>query len=58
MIIDLNIGVIPKPYQEPNPEIVVTSLGSSKKALECCNNRGWNVLSSNFLNNERVLEAK
>ena len=53
---DLNIGVIPKPYQKPNPEIVVTSLGSSQKALDSALNRGWNVLSSNFLNNERLLE--
>ena len=53
---DLNIGVIPKPYQKPNPEIVVTSLGSSKKALDAALNRGWNVLSSNFLNNERLME--
>tara|TARA_B100001063_G_C16776274_1_gene565701 strand:+ start:2331 stop:3386 length:1056 start_codon:yes stop_codon:yes gene_type:complete len=53
---NLNIGVLPKPYQNPHPEIVVTSLGSSQKALESALNRGWNVLSSNFLNNERLLE--
>ena len=53
---NLNIGVIPKPYRERNPEIVVTSLGSSKKALNAAIDRGWNVLSSNFLNNERLLE--
>ena len=54
--VNLNIGVLPKPYQNPHPEIVVTSLGSSQKALESALNRGWNVLSSNFLNNERLLE--
>ena len=53
---NLNIGTLPKPYQKPYPEIVVTSLGSSQKALEAAINRGWNVLSSNFLNNERLLE--
>jgi alkanesulfonate monooxygenase SsuD/methylene tetrahydromethanopterin reductase-like flavin-dependent oxidoreductase (luciferase family) len=53
---NLNIGILPKPYQNPHPEIVVTSLGSSQKALESALNRGWNVLSSNFLNNERLLE--
>lgn len=53
---NLNIGVLPKPYQKPHPEIVVTSLGSSKKSLDAALNRGWNVLSSNFLNDERLLE--
>lgn len=53
---NLNIGVLPKPYQIPCPEIVVTSLGSSKKSLNAALDRGWNVLSSNFLNNERLLE--
>ena len=52
----LNIGVIPKPFQKPHPEIVVTSLGSSQKALRAAIDRGWNVLSSNFLNDQRLFE--
>ena len=52
----LNIGTLPKPYQKPYPEIVVTTLGTSKKSLESAIDRGWNVLSSNFLNDKRLLE--
>jgi len=50
------IGSIGKPFQKPHPEIVVTSLGSSNKGLEQALVRGWNVISSNFLRDNRLMQ--
>ncbi len=53
---NLFIGEVEKPYQRPHPEIVVTSLGASIKGLEQAINRGWNIISSNFLRDNRLEE--
>ena len=52
----LFIGEIGKPYQRPHPEIVVTSLGTSLTGLEQAINRGWNIISSNFLRDNRLIK--
>jgi len=52
----LFIGEVGKPYQKPHPEIVVTSLGASIAGLEQAINRGWNIISSNFLRDNRLEE--
>jgi len=52
----LFIGEVGKPFQKPHPEIVVTSLGSSNSGLQQALRRGWNVMSSNFLRDERLKE--
>ena len=51
---NLFIGEVGKPYQRPHPEIVVTSLGASLAGLEQAISRGWNIISSNFLRNNRL----
>jgi len=51
---NLFIGEIGRPYQRPHPEIVVTSLGASLAGLEQAISRGWNIISSNFLRNNRL----
>jgi len=53
---NLYIGEIGKPYQKPYPEIVVTSLGASNSGLQQAINKGWNIISSNFLRDERLKE--
>ena len=52
----LFIGEVGKPYQRPHPEIVVTSLGASIKGLKQAIDRGWNIISSNFLRDNRLLQ--
>jgi len=51
---NLFIGEMGRPFQKPHPEIVVTSLGASNKGLEEAVKRGWNVISSNFLRDDRL----
>lgn len=46
---DIGQGIIPKPYQQPHPEIVCSALAPFSKGIEKVAMRGWNVLSSNFL---------
>ena len=53
---NLYIGEIGKPYQRPYPEIVVTSLGASNSGLQQAINKGWNIISSNFLRDNRLTE--
>ena len=53
---NLFIGELGKPYQKPHPEIVVTSLGASNHGLMQAINKGWNVISSNFLTEKRLIE--
>ena len=52
----LGLGNIPTPYQRPHPEIVVTSLGSNPEGLNKAINRGWNVMSSNFLIKSKLIQ--
>ena len=51
---NLFIGTMGKPFQKPHPEIVVTSLGASISGLEQAIDRGWNIISSNFLRHNRL----
>ena len=40
--------------QRPHPEIVCTSLSRNIKAIMSLSNRGWNLISSNFLQEESL----
>ncbi len=51
---DLGQGVIPKPLQAPHPEIVCTALAPYSKGVEKLAERGWSVVSSNFLQDDGV----
>ena len=48
------IGSFLKNYQKPYPEIVCTSLSRNKASIKSLTLRGWNLLSSNFLQNESL----
>ncbi len=52
----LSIGSVVKPFQKPRPEIVLTSLSNNPHPIKALTSRGWNLLSSNFLN-ENVLKT-
>ncbi len=43
------IGVIPRPYQKPHPEIVCTSLSRNTKSIKALTDNNWGLISSNFL---------
>ncbi len=50
----ISIGTFPKNYQKPHPEIVCTSLSRNLNSIEGLTQRGWNLISSNFLQNESL----
>ena len=50
----ISIGVFNRPMQRPHPEIVCTSLSRNIKAIMSLSNRGWNLISSNFLQEESL----
>lgn len=50
----LSIGKFMTPYQKPYPEIVCTSLSRNINAITSLSNNGWNLLSSNFLQEESL----
>ncbi len=51
---NISIGVFNKPLQKPCPEIVCTSLSRNISSIESMTKRGWNLISSNFLQNESL----
>ena len=51
----LSIGKFMKPFQKPHPEIVCTSLSRNIKAIKALSENGWNLLSSNFLQEESLI---
>jgi len=50
----ISIGKFPKNFQKPHPEIVCTSLSRNIKSIQGLTSRGWNLISSNFLQNESL----
>ncbi len=50
----LSIGTFMNTYQKPHPEIVCTSLSRNTKSIEALSKKGWNLLSSNFLQEESL----
>jgi hypothetical protein len=51
---NLSIGKFMGTFQKPYPEIVCTSLSRNIKSIEGLSSRGWNLLSSNFLQVESL----
>jgi len=50
----ISIGVFNKPLQKPHPEIVCTSLSRNMYSIKSLSQRGWNLISSNFLQAESL----
>tara|TARA_Y100000389_G_scaffold119682_1_gene116857 strand:- start:363 stop:1229 length:867 start_codon:yes stop_codon:yes gene_type:complete len=50
----ISIGVFNKPLQKPHPEIVCTSLSRNLYSIKSLSQRGWNLISSNFLQAESL----
>ena len=50
----ISIGVFNKPLQKPHPEIVCTSLSRNMYSIKSLSQRGWNLISSNFLQTESL----
>lgn len=46
---DLGVGTMPRPFQNPHPEIVSTVLSPVSKGLPFAAARGWHPMSSNYL---------
>ena len=49
MIPEIGQGAILKPYQKPNPPIVVTAVAPFSKGVAAAAQRGWDTISANFL---------
>ena len=45
----LGIGVMPKPYQKPRPQICVTAASPNSQTVRVAGRRGWGPISSSFL---------
>jgi len=52
---NLSIGKFMNTYQKPHPEIVCTSLSRNIESIRALSKRGWNLLSSNFLQEESLI---
>lgn len=46
---ETGVGVMPRPYQRPHPEIVCTALAPFSPGIAAAAARGWNPVSSNYL---------
>jgi alkanesulfonate monooxygenase SsuD/methylene tetrahydromethanopterin reductase-like flavin-dependent oxidoreductase (luciferase family) len=46
---EIGQGILPKPYQQPHPPIVVTAVAPHSKGLISAAARGWLPISANFL---------
>lgn len=46
---ETGLGVMPKPYQRPHPEIVCPAIAPFPAGVSAAAQRGWHPLSSNFL---------
>ena len=51
---NLSIGKFMNTFQKPHPEIVCTSLSRNMNSIQGLSSRGWNLLSSNFLQEESL----
>jgi len=49
MLPDIGQGIIPKPLQQPYPPIVVTAVAPYSKGVIAAAERGWQMISANFL---------
>ena len=46
---EIGQGIILKPYQKPHPPIVVTSMSPYSSSVTRAGERGWSIISANFL---------
>ena len=46
---EIGQGIILKPYQKPHPPIVVTSMSPYSSSVTRAGERGWGIISANFL---------
>ena len=46
---ELGQGVVPRPLQEPHPPIIVTSIRPHSEGIASAAERGWGVISSNYV---------
>jgi len=46
---ELGQGVVPRPLQEPHPPIIVTSIRPHSQGIASAAERGWGVISSNYV---------
>jgi alkanesulfonate monooxygenase SsuD/methylene tetrahydromethanopterin reductase-like flavin-dependent oxidoreductase (luciferase family) len=49
LMADIGQGIMPRPYQQPHPPIVITALSPFSNSVLNAAERGWNVISANFL---------
>jgi alkanesulfonate monooxygenase SsuD/methylene tetrahydromethanopterin reductase-like flavin-dependent oxidoreductase (luciferase family) len=49
LMADIGQGIMPKPYQKPHPPVVITALSPFSKSVLNAAERGWTVISANFL---------
>jgi alkanesulfonate monooxygenase SsuD/methylene tetrahydromethanopterin reductase-like flavin-dependent oxidoreductase (luciferase family) len=49
MLPDIGQGIIPRPLQQPYPPIVVTAVAPYSKGVIAAAERGWQMISANFL---------
>lgn len=49
MIPEIGQGIFPKPLQAPHPPIVVTAVAPYSKGVTAAAQRGWEMISANFL---------
>lgn len=45
----LGLGIMPKPFQRPHPEIVCPAIAPFSRGVSAAASRGWHPISSNFL---------
>lgn len=51
---EIGLGAMPRPYQQPHPEIVCAALAPFSQGVARAAARGWHPISSNFLQPEGV----
>lgn len=56
VIPEFGVGTMPKPFQRPHPPIAVTARSVDSFGVKLAVQRGWHVLSANFVA-ERVVEG-
>lgn len=49
LIEEIGQGVMPRPWQQPHPPIVVTAVAPYSKGVIAAAARGWDIISANFL---------
>lgn len=48
------VGVMPRPFQKPHPEIACTALAPFSNGVAAAAERGWSLISSNYLRESGV----